>query len=264
MLENSEFIAWANENVVMVVGHQGTGHGAYAAKKGGEEAKPADPKPEDPKADDPKPEGDASSEGGTPEAKPAGEKECTIYPGITCAEHEKIHEDAKTGSPSVEFQGWPSSFMVGPDGTVEKHTRDRVTKDCIDDLLDFQKKFKVKISWKKWNAHLDALAAGEKAAEEGRFKAAFAAYASIEKEGKKLSSLQLALPAKVEALNARVTDAFAKTRDASDDPAEKVKAIRALRGEVSAKLLKACLPVLAEIDAWLKANPAPAAVPPAK
>ncbi len=271
MLESPEFIAWANENIVVVVGHQGRSHSAYAKKDVGDE-KPTeddeagDGKPEGAKGDDEKPADPAPDEAKPQDAPPSAVERdaggCSIYPGLTCAEHEKIHEDAKTGTPSVDFQGWPTSFMVGPDGTVERHKDDRQPKACIDVLADFQKGFKVKVSPKKWKGYLDAIAAGDKAVAEGRWKVALASYLSIDKEGKKLSSLQLELPPKVEALNARVTEAFAALRDGSTDLAATVKSVKALRSEVSAKLSTGPLPVLADLDAWLKANPAPAAAPP--
>ena len=279
MLEDPEFIAWANENIVVVVGHQGNTHSAYKAKKDAGGKAPADDGAEDPKAGDPK-TGDAKPEDPKPEpdapkpqdAPPADEKQaeggerdaggCFIYPGIDCAEHEKIHEDAKTGTPSVEFQGWPTSFMVGPDGTVERHRDDRKPQACMDVLADFQKKFKFKVTPKKWKGYLDAITAGDKAVAEGRWKAALSSYLSIDKEGKKLSSLQLELPPKVEALNAKVAAAFAVLRDDSCDLAAKVKAVKALRSDVSARLSTGPLPVVADLDAWLKANPAPAAAPP--
>ena len=48
----------------------------------------------------------------------------------------------------------------------------------------------------------------------------------------------------------------------------KIKSIRALRSEVATKFVSlppsGYLPVVADIDAWLKANPMPVAPPPAK
>jgi hypothetical protein len=240
VLENAEFIAWANENVVVVIGHKGSVHA---------------PEKKDPKAP-PAPEP-------APEAETAGAPgECRLYPGLTCAEHEKIMEDATgSGTPKVEVKGYPTSYMVAPDGTFAKHTSDRQPKPCMDALVDYQKRFRLKITAKKFASHLAALADGDKAVAEGRWKDALAAYAKVDGEGKRLSSLQMELPAKVEALNAAVAAAFAKAKDGDAAPAPKRAAVAALRSAVAAKLSTGPLPVVAELDAWLAANPAP---PPAK
>jgi hypothetical protein len=241
VFENSEFLQWAAENVVFLVGYEGKNH-KFSWGDGGK-----GDKDEAPKA--PKKDGD-----------------CGLYPGITCDEHEQITKDAKagTGGPKLEFKGWPSSFMVAPDGTVEKHTKDRSVKDLIAGVDDFAKKSKVKPS-KKYQGYLTALEEGDKAVGDGKWKAAIAAYLKVDAVAKKMPSLAARLPARVDALNAKVAEAFAKARDdEATDLAAKVKAIKALRAEVGAKLASGPLPVVAEIDDWLKANPAPPASPPAK
>lgn len=244
MLENPDFIAWAAENAVLVVGHEGSSHKADKARDSSAGKDDKD---------------------GT-DAPPAGEPEsavtdgCSLYPGLTCAEHEKIHEDAKTtGVPKLEFQGWPTSFMIGPDGTLEKHPTDRAPKTCMDALIAYQKKFKVKIAGKKYLAYVATVSDGDKAVEAGKWKDALAAYAKIDAEGKKLSALRSELPARIEALNAKVAAAFAATTDGDGDATAKHKAIQALRAGVAAKLSSGALPVVADLDAWLKANPAPLA-----
>src|SRR6058998_1710550 len=126
--------------------------------------------------------------------------------------------------------------MIGPDGTVEKDTSDREPKACMNGLIDFQKKFRLKIPGKKFLTFVAAIADGDKAAEAGKWKDALAAYAKVDAEGKKLSSLQPEVKAKVDALNAKVADAFAKARDGDGDLAAKGKAVKALRAEVSARL----------------------------
>jgi hypothetical protein len=69
----------------------------------------------------------------------------------------------------------------------------------------------------------------------------------------------------VDALNERVVEAFAKARDdeGADLPA-RIKAVKALRAEVAAKFASGALPVVADLDAWIKDNPVPPATPPAK
>ena len=60
VLEDKEFAEWASENVIVLVGH---------------------PKGSHPSVDVAKP------------AKGEAKSQCSMYPGITCAEHEKIFAD---------------------------------------------------------------------------------------------------------------------------------------------------------------------------
>src|SRR5438552_3209853 len=105
VLENADFMAWANENVVLVVGHDGSKHKSAKSEKTGDK----DGK------DDAKDGGDAGKEGADSSLgeKPAGgAASCSLYPGLTCEEHEKLVEDAKSGTPALSFSGWPTSFMI--------------------------------------------------------------------------------------------------------------------------------------------------------
>src|SRR5947207_11880682 len=63
VLEDSEFIAWANENAIVLVGNQHGGHGEADV------AKPAKGEPK---------------------------KQCKLYPGLTCDQHAKVYDDAVT------------------------------------------------------------------------------------------------------------------------------------------------------------------------
>jgi hypothetical protein len=270
VFEQPEFLQWAAENIVFLVGYEGKNHkiswgshGDAKDEKGDKDEKDGDGKDE--KDGDGKDEKDGKAE---EPAKPKAHKEgeCKLYPGITCEEHEKIAKDAKEGEggPKLEFKGWPSSFMIAPDGTVEKHTSDRAVKDLIAGVEDFAKKSKVKPS-KKYQSYLTALDDGDKAALAGKWKAAIAAYLKVDAVAKKMPSLAAKLPARVETLNTKVAEAFAKSRDdEATDLVAKIKAIKALRSEVTTKLSSGALPVLADLDAWIKENPVPPAAPPAK
>jgi hypothetical protein len=258
VFEDPEFLRWAAENVVFLVGYEGKNHkiswGSGAAKKDGDG--------KDEKGEKDGKDGDEPRE----KPKPGKDGECRLYPGLTCDEHEQVTKDAKegVGGPKLEFRGWPSSFMVAPDGTFEKHDKDRSVKDLIAGVEDFAKKAKLKPS-KKYQGYLTALEDGDKAAEAGKWKAALAAYLKVDAVAKKMPSLAVRLPARVEALNAKVAEAFAKARDdEAADPAARMKAVKALRAEVSAKLSGGPLPVVAEIDEWIKANPVSPASPPAR
>ena len=69
---------------------------------------------------------------------------------------------------------------------------------------------------------------------------------------------------RVEALNDAVVETFGKLKDgAATDLVAKNKAIKALRSDVGAKFVSSGpLALVADIDAWLKANPPPVATPP--
>jgi hypothetical protein len=245
VLENADFIAWANENVVMLVGHKGSQHKPPAAKDS------KDPKTGKDAKEDPAPPAEPATSGGA-----AG---CSLYPGLACADHEKIMEEATTtGTPKLEVKGYPTSFMIAPDGTFVQHKSDREPKACMNALIDYQKKFKFKIASKKFAGYIATIGDGDAAVEAGKWKDALAAYGKIDAEGKKLSSLQAELKAKIDGLNGKVVEAFGKLKDGEGDAAAKNKSIKALRADVSAKLSSGALPVLADIDEWLKANPAPA------
>jgi len=237
VFENAEFIQWAAENVVFLVGYKGHDH------------KRAEP-----------PAGDAKE-------KPAPkEGECSLYPGLTCDEHEKIMADAMEGKggPKLAVTGYPTSYVIAPDGTFERHSKDRVVRDLIDGVADFAKKAKVKPS-KKYQGVLNLLKDGDKAAGAGKWRDALACYVMVDAVAKKLPSVGAQLPERVATLNEKVVEAFARLRDdEATDLGAKVKAIRSLRAQVGAKLSSGPLPVVAELDAWLKANPPPAPTPRAK
>src|SRR5262245_54267703 len=136
VLDDAEFITWANENAIILVPHPNKNHGTIdVAKPGKGEAK----------------------------------KQCALYPGITCEEHiqafadaaeKKADEkDAKDKKPAkkeekpkakkgdapdlVRFDvtGFPSSFLIMPDGRFEKHGGDRQPASCKEGITAFQSKF---------------------------------------------------------------------------------------------------------------------------
>lgn len=265
MFEQADFIQWANENVVFLVGYKGKNHktGEKAGEKTGDESG----KGGEDKGEGGKSGGEKSGKAEKPaKAKAAKEGECSLYAGISCDEHEKILEDALggKGGPKLEVKGYPTSYVIAPDGTFEQHKKDRAVKSLEDGVADFMKKAKVKPS-KKYQVYLDAIEAGDKAADAGKWKDALSQYAKADAAPKKMTSLAGKVGVRVEALNAKVVEAFARvTADEACDLVAKIKAVKALKSEVGARLSTGLLPVVAEIDAWLKANPAPAPTPPAK
>jgi hypothetical protein len=269
VLEDEDFIEWANENIVVVVGND-NGSGKHEGKKKDDDAKKDDDKKHMPAPDEEEPAedgGEGKKEEGEPapdgRVSPAADVDCTYYPGIKCAEHVKVRQDIHTPpgeEPKIpEFKAIPASFLVGPEGTVKDVGDARATSSVKNAVEDLQKELKAKpLPFKKYEGYLKALDDGDKAAEEGKWKAALAAYGKIDKDSKKVPGLAGRLPKRLETLNAKVVEAFEKAKGEAD-AAAKVKAVKALRAEASAKLSSGPLPVVAEMDAWIKENPVPPA-----
>jgi hypothetical protein len=242
VLEDDDFIAWANENVVIVLGHDG----AVGDKEQHKPVEVTDPK--------------------TKEKKEI----CPLYDGLTCEEHKAIRRDAaspKDGLGKIDIpSGFPNTWMVGPDGTVEKiDPKDQqVAKNVEDALVAFQKKFEGKpLPWKKYDAHRKSISEGDKALEEGKWKAALAAYAKVDADAKKLPKGMLdRLKAKLDAANEKIVAKFAELRDGEGDAAAKAKSVKALRADVGAKFSTGALAVVAEMDTWIKESAAVPASPP--
>ena len=262
MFEDAEFIAWANENVVFLVGYEGKNHKTPKAKssEGGEGGEGKDGKGDKEGAD-----GDETKAKPEKKARASGH-DCVLYPGISCDEHEKIMEDAKEGKggPKLEVKGFPTSYMIAPDGTFEPHKADRKVKELEDGVADWTKKKALKPS-KKYATYLQAFAEGEKAVDDGKWKAAVTAYLKVDAVGKKMHGLGATLTSRLEALDDAVTTAFEKARDdESADLVKKIATIKALRADVAPKFQMGTLGAVAEMDAWLKANPPPPPPPKAK
>jgi hypothetical protein len=241
VLDNDDFIAWSNENIVAVVGHNG-------ATGGKEDHKPVTEK----------------------DAKTKEEREvCPVYPGLTCKEHQDLRaafSNPPDGWGKIgQSDGVPNHWMVGPDGLCEKvENKDAaLPKSLIEVLTAFQKKYEGKpVPLKKWDAYNKSFTDAEKALADGKWKAALAAYGKVDADGKKLSKgLVEKVAAKVAELNEKVVAKFTEVKDGADDTATKLKALKALRSEVGQKLSTGFLPVVADLDAWIKeaaaAKPAP-------
>jgi hypothetical protein len=229
VLENEDFVKWANENIVVAVGHNDTGHPAEVEDEKGK--------------------------------KTPG---CPLYPGLQCKEHQDIMNIVgrpPEGLPKIEMPGGvPNSWLVAPDGTVEQVSgSDQQSAGKVQELAEaMQKKAGKVITWKDYEKLNDAFEAGAKAVEAGDWKAAITQYAAVDKKaGKMPESVGKRLKERVDALNAKVVEAFEAVK-ALEDAAKRAKDMKALRANVAAKIGATALPVLADIDAWIKANPAPA------
>ena len=253
VLEDVEFAKWAAENVIVLVGHPKGAH------KSEDVAKPAKGEPK---------------------------TQCSLYPGITCADHEQIFADA-TGKalpgakdekakpakkakkddgpalPKLEVKGFPASFVIGPDGTFETHGADRQPESCKNRLLELQKKYEENpVPLSKWGVYKAAFADGDKAWKDSRTKPALLAFAKIEADSAKLAKVVAEkLKTRLDAIDAKAAARFAALEKASGEPATKVKSVRAIRAELDVAMVTP-LATMTAIDAWLEANdpagPAPA------
>jgi hypothetical protein len=245
VLENEDFIKWATENVVVVMGHDG-------ATGNNEPHKPLEV--EDPKTHEKK-------------------QVCPLYPGMTCDQHKALRRDAQAGGKDglgkIDVPGgFPNTWMVGPDGKVERidGAKQQAAGSVMDALIAFQKTYPEKpILRKRWEEYQKALEEADKTLEEGKWKSVLAALAKVDKDAKKLTpALTAKVKEKADALNAKVVEKFGSIKDGDGDAAAKLKAVRALRSDVSAKLSAGALAVVTDLDAWIKeaaaaAAPAPAA-----
>jgi hypothetical protein len=236
VLENEDFIAWANENCVVAVGHDG-------AVGGKDDHKPT-------KVTDPKTKVESEI--------------CPTYDGLTCEEHRKVKADAHAapeGQGKIgDSTGVPNHWLVLPDGSCTKIENDKagLPKALIEELTAAQKKIEKPVLWKKWEAYRKSFDDGDKALADGKWKAALAAYAKVDADAKKLSKgLVEKVAAKAKDANEKVAAKFAELKDGEGDVAAKTKAVKALRSEVGQKIQGALLPVAAEMDAWVKENAAP-------
>jgi hypothetical protein len=267
VLEDEDFIAWANQNVVVVVGNGNASgkHDVGDAKDDDEKGDAKDGKKDDGKDDAKKDDGKGEGEATEPTgegAPPAGggDVDCTYYPGLKCREHAAISSEVhapKGDEPKIpDFQGVPASFLIGADGTVEECKEDRAPSSLQGAIEDFQKKLKAKpLPFKKYEGYLTAIGKGDEAVEAGKWKVALAEYAKVDKDGKKYPGLAARVGKRAEAMDAKVVEAFEKAKEEAD-AAARLKAVKALRAEVGAKLSTGNLPVVATIDAWLKENAA--------
>jgi hypothetical protein len=248
VLESAEFGEWADEHVVVAAAHGRGSHGTVDV------AKPA--------KGDPK-------------------KQCALYPGITCEQHDAIWKDAQGKNddkdadkakkpvskkkdappppPTFRVTGIPASFVILPDGTSVEHKAHGEPGSCRAFLEEQQKKAEEHpIPLSKWGDVKAAWAEAEKAFRASRWKATLEAIAKAE------AAVGGALPAsyvervrtKAEAIDAKLA---AKVADAQKlkDPAAAARALAAAKAEfgVAIAIASAPLPSLAALDAALEALP---------
>jgi hypothetical protein len=225
VLENDKFAKWANENILVVVGHREADHDFEEVQN------------------------------------EAGEtvKRCGLYRGLTCAEHEAATRDCHSGEaelPKIEEKsGVPNCWLVAPTGEIwEIEGGDRFQyKAIIERVEEHQKDIGKHLSRKKYLKYEESLATGDAALEEGKFKDALKAYAKVEKDLKKLpEGMADTVAERIEKLDAAVRDAMEKIRDGGEAASAQLKAARELEKQVTLRLKSGHLPVKADLDAWIK------------
>ena len=255
MFENAEFVTWANENVVMLVAHPKGSHKTLDV------AKPAKGEPN---------------------------KTCSMYPGISCEEHEKVFaeatgrggdskddkakpkpkpkkdEDAKAPAPKLDVKGFPTTYVINPDGTFEVMKGDREPASCRSGLEEYQKKLEEHpLTLAKWTDIRKDLADGEKALKASTWKLAYAAFQKIDAAcaGTPPKALLETLKARFDTIDAKIAARAGEIAKGPGDEAAKLKLLKALRADYPAPL-STPLPSLVGLDASFADAAAPGAPAP--
>lgn len=223
MLENKKFVDWANENVIVVVGHTQEDHPTeYEDAKG--------------------------------KMQPG----CPLYRGMSCEEHRAIPGECMSppeGMPAVKSTNMmPNSWLVAPDGTVTQiEGADQQSAGKIEELvMDRQKEAGKHLTWKKYSKYLESLEAFDAALGKDELKDAIKALKKVEKDTKKLpEGMQAEVDKRVEAINAKAVEALEAIK-ADEDTAAAIKAANKLKTRVGSRLKRGYLPVVDEIKTWIK------------
>lgn len=265
VLENSEFAEWANEHVVVVVAHAHGSHGTVDV------AKPAKGEPR---------------------------KQCALYPGLTCDQHDQALKDARLADakedkadkgdkgdkekpkkpvakrkdappppPQFKIDGIPASFVILPDLTTVDHKADREPGSCRAFLEEQQQKAEEHpIPASKWADVKAAWADVEKAFKAAKWRGTLDAIAKTEAVvgGGLPRSYTERAKEKLDAIDAKYAARLADAKRLKD-PQAAAKAVAAMKAELDVKLASGPLPVAAAIDEFLgvSAGAAAGGAPPA-
>jgi hypothetical protein len=228
VLENKKFVAWANENIVVVIGHSDKNHPAEIEDDKGK--------------------------------KTPG---CPLYVGMTCDQHQAIPRECMSppeGLPAVKSTNMmPNSWLVTPDGEVSQiPSADQRAAGKIEELIEaLQKDAGKHLSYKKYRGYLDSFEASDTALRDDKMKVAIKALKKVEKDTKKLpDGMKAEVSKRFEAINAKAVEQLetikAGAAAGGDQAAAGIKAANALKNQVSARFKVGYLPVVAQIKAWLK------------
>jgi len=224
VLENKKFVDWANENIVVVVGHTETEHPTEV---------------EDDKGN-----------------KTPG---CPLYLGLTCEQHRAIPGECRNpgeGLPKLESTNlMPNSWFVTPDGTVTQvESEAQQVAGKIEELVgEMQKTAGKSLPYKKYEKYLEAFKETDAAVAEGKLKDAIKALQKVEKDEKKLpDGMKSEVDTRIEALDKAAQGQLDAITGGGDALADQVKAANKLKGEVGARFKRGYLPVVEKIKDWIK------------
>lgn len=224
MLENKGFIEWANENIVVVVGHTEKEHPAEVEDDKGK--------------------------------KTPG---CPLYTGLTCEQHQALPSECRSapeGMPKLESTNlMPNSWVVTPDGTVTQveSAVQQVPGKIEEYVAGLQKEAGKHLTWKKYAKYLESFETTDAALSEGKLKDALKELAKVEKDTKKLpDGMKAEVDKRVEALDKAATDKFEALKDGSEELAARIKAANKLKTEVGKRLKRGYLPIVDKLKDWIK------------
>ncbi len=222
MLENKKFVEWANENIVVVIGHTQTDHPTEVEDAKGK--------------------------------KVTG---CPLYKGMTCEQHRAIPGQCGNpgeGMPEVKSTNMmPNSWLVSPSGEVTKiEGADQQSGGKIEELVaEIQKAAGKHLSYKKYSKYLGSFEASDAALRGDKLKDAIKELAKVEKDAKKLpEGMKAEVTKRFDAINAKAVEALEAIK--AGDAAVGVKAANKLKTVVGKRFKRGYLPVVDQIKAWLK------------
>ena len=224
VLENKKFVEWANENIVVVVGHTEKEHPAEIEDDKGK--------------------------------KTPG---CPLYKGLTCEQHRALPGECRNppeGLPKLESTNlMPNSWVVLPDGTVTQvESAVQQNPGKIEELVaGLQKEIGKHLTYKKYSKYLAQFEASDAALAEGKLKDAIKALQKVEKDTKKLpDGMKAEVDRRVEALDKAAEAKFDELKDGEGEDAAKIKAANKLKNEVGLRFKRGYLPIVEKLKTWIK------------
>jgi Thioredoxin-like len=228
VLTNPDFAKWAADHVIPLVTHDGIGHPEIETRDA---------------------EGNVT-------------KECSLYPGISCADHndasvdvDSPRDDGLVKIPYIEL--CPNTWLVLPSGEVV-----RIAEEDQFDVSRTEKRVKEaqQKSGKPFpRAWFDRLAPilrkAEAAIDDDDWHEALTLLASIDKDVV-FDSLRKIVQGDLDKIDEAARYAFEDARDDEKTPDEKKRtAIAAIGDALDVPVLGSRVPTYAEVRAWLDAHP---------
>lgn len=189
-------------------------------------------------------------------------EECPLYPGITCRDHVNAAVDVETTRDedlvTVPFiQLCPNSWLVPPSGEpIRISEADQFSPAKIKkQVKPLRKAWGPIVSKKAFGEIVNAFGQADAASEEEAWGKALQALRGIEKYVEKPhAALKALIDARLVEIDEPVGWAVEEIAEGKEPKAERVAAMKALRGRVDVEIYGAKIPQVKAIDAWLKAN----------